>query len=94
MSSSHNRITAAILIILLTFGAGISAAHAQPFGDCTDASYRASFDPRIEDTPYDCVERLRIDYTCSGSSLETTLTFPGIPTPMVTQYTKISGPGE
>lgn len=35
------------------------------------------------------VETVR--YTCSETNLETTLTFPGIPEPMVTQYTRMPG---
>ncbi|OQM76536.1 hypothetical protein [Manganibacter manganicus] len=39
------------------------------FGDCTESSYRAEFDPRLETMPFDCVERLRINVlTETGSS--------------------------
>jgi hypothetical protein len=36
-------------------------------------------------------ENVTMRYTCSETSLETTLTFPGIPEPMVTHYSRMSG---
>jgi hypothetical protein len=68
MSVSNNMIAAAVLIVILAFGPGIPGAHAQAFGDCADASYRAQFDPRIEGTPYDCVERLRVEVSTEAGT--------------------------
>jgi hypothetical protein len=39
-------------------------------------------------------ESATMRYTCSETSLETSLTFPGIPEPMVTQYSRIEIPRE
>lgn len=33
-------------------------------------------------------------YTCSEASMETTVTYPGIPVPMVTRYSRVSEPAE
>ncbi len=47
----------AVMVLAL---APLSPPARAAFGDCASAAYRASFDPRLADIEYDCVERLSI----------------------------------
>lgn len=50
------------IFALTALGALTSAVSADEpdFGDCSSAAYRGSFDPRLAEVEYDCVERLRV----------------------------------
>ncbi len=59
----------AFLSTLFCLLASAEPAHAA-FGDCSDASYRALFDPRIEPIAFDCVERVRIAVSTDSGNRE------------------------